>query len=79
MNKKWQSGQGSAVRNRKWRSACQKQQEVDRNKKVLGVLTESVETDQSQWRRRVIGPCAVWQVVSGLEDFRLLLLVCEAT
>lgn len=72
-NRKWRSGTGSggqdsgsggqdsesAVRNRKWWSGCRKQEVVVRNRKVLGVLTESVEMDQSQRRRRVIGPCAV--------------------
>lgn len=40
---------GSVVRNRKWRPT----------RKVLGVLSEAVEMDQLQWRRGVIGFCAV--------------------
>lgn len=67
-----QKGSGSPVfRNRKWRTSFQEQEvaaqlsgtgsggPVVRNRKVLGVLSKAVEMDQLQWRRCVIGFCAV--------------------
>lgn len=69
--KKWSSGTGSvqtrsgrqekevAVRTQEVPSGRGSGGPVVGNRKVLGVLTESVEMDQSQRRRRVIGFCAV--------------------